>query len=213
MWSHPLIFLPFLFRADSLVLDGGLCCYFICGHQNQLYNLNWIYRETHYLYILYTHLDMFSNEHTFHLPKQTLQPLAAKNTRRPHPSDIPMFDGPQCWAKVITGTVKNHTINAQLEESAYNQRFHQGIFGMKTNSEQQSGRISISSKYLVKRRLEPLKAEPQEMWRFKHRSWRGMSGGIGNSREWWLGVDSSRARRYPYPETPDPSKVASNLGT
>lgn len=28
---------------------------------------------------------------------------------------------------VITGTVKNHTINAQLEESAYNQRFHQGI--------------------------------------------------------------------------------------
>jgi len=69
---------------------------------------------------------------------------------------------------VITGTVKNHTINAQLEESAYNQRFHQGIFGIENEQlskmEECLG-IPKSSKYLVVNwRLEALKAESEEMF-------------------------------------------------
>ena len=79
-----------------------------------------------------------------------------------------MFDGPPSWAEVITGTVKNHTINAQLEESAYNQRFHQGIFGIENEQlrkmEEFLG-IPKSSKYLVRIGVwNPEKPKPEEMF-------------------------------------------------
>ena len=195
-------FFFFLFRVDSLVLDGGLCRNYIFVVTKTKYSPNLIYREAHFIIVLYTHLDLFSNQH--YIPSTCRNKQFAMNKQsnkqfNPWLQKTHDFDTqghsrclmerhfelrwlPARW-RIIPSMLswRNlHTIKDFIKAS----------LALKTNS-CANGRISRHPQILQipgeDRRLEPFKPEIWgDVWEVQTPTHK-VFGCIANSLGWWLG--------------------------